>query len=846
MSKSGTNMPSSAAPHAPSGGAFDRESWSVFWWRELGTTVRSLLRSPRYSVPAFLSVALGTGAALAVFAVFSALTLRPLPFPEPGQLVSVGFPGASEWSGPDALTMTHPLVARFREHGSIFQSLTAQRGLGTRLQVEGQPVLQPFGGRVSLDYFDTLGVQAEQGRTFSAHDSSDGSTTVVVLRRGFWLEALGGAPVLGKTVLVNDSPKTVIGIISDEHALPTWGGLWYPVDLSEGIDPESFAFTAIGRLAPGVSPLMAQDRLSQLTRDLEVRTPGGDRVGVRVAPLREGLVQAERSWLRLMLAAVCAFLLLACANLAALLATHASVRQKERAVRSALGASRRLLAAQSLLEALLLATAGSLAGLGLAQLGIDLANERYFDALANTPARIDGSVLAGLSILISTCTLAGGAAPVLASRRVRPMDSLQGAGRASEGRAAARFRDLLIAVQVAASAALLVNAGLLVRSLQATLATDPGFESAGVVTASVVLGLPPQDGTASSFLAQLVDGRRQAQALLERLEAIPGVRRATVTGDLPFDYHNELLPMELEPGAKRQTVPVSLHGVGPGHFETLGVRLISGRLFGAEDQRAWPPQQVAIVNRSLAREGFGLEDAVGHRLRFPGPPGEANQAPWIEIIGMVESTREVSLTDPPPPSVHFPFFAYPTRGQNQNTVRFAVALQVAASPAATMARLPTIINEVLPGTPVVDLKPLSAWMAESYARRTALSQVLSSLALSAVVLSLIGLFGITSYSVARRASEIGIRRALGASRRAIRAMLLRETGRVVGLGLIIGLLSAWFARHLLASFLFGVGAVDPLTYGAVGAGVLLATTAAVLLAARSATSIAPSRALTGR
>jgi putative ABC transport system permease protein len=153
---------------------------------------------------------------------------------------------------------------------------------------------------------------------------------------------------------------------------------------------------------------------------------------------------------------------------------------------------------------------------------------------------------------------------------------------------------------------------------------------------------------------------------------------------------------------------------------------------------------------------------------------------------------------------------------------------------------------VLPGTPVVDLKPLSAWMAESYARRTALSQVLSSLALSAVVLSLIGLFGITSYSVARRASEIGIRRALGASRRAIRAMLLRETGRVVGLGLIIGLLSAWFARHLLASFLFGVGAVDPLTYGAVGAGVLLATTAAVLLAARSATSIAPSRALTGR
>jgi putative ABC transport system permease protein len=821
-----------------------RETLAALLWRELAGAARSLLHSPSFSWPALLSVAFGTGAALALFGVFSALTLRPLPFREPERLVVVGFPGASGWSGPDVLSMSHPLVARFREYRSIFEAVTAVRGLGTRFQVEGRPVLMPWGQRVPLDFFDTLGAQAEQGRTFSALVAGADARDVVVLRRTFWLTQLGGAPVLGQRVFVNEQPKTVIGILSDEQALPTFGDIWYPVDLAEDVRPDSFYFSATARLVPGLSLALAQQRLMALTADLEVRTPAGERVEVRLTPLRETLVQAEQSWLELMLAAVVSFLLLSCANLAALLGTRSSERQPERAVRAALGANRRLLAAQGLLEAFLLVMLASVAGLGLAYWGIDLANQQYGDALGNTPARIDARVLAGLLLLILLCTFAGALAPLLATRRLQPMAALAAAGRASEGRAAIRFRDWLVGLQVAASVVLLISAGLLLRSLQATLAIDLGFRSAQVVTAQMMLRVPPHDGTLPSFMAQREEGRRQVQALLDGVRSLPGVLQATVSGDLPFDYIDEQLTMELEPGARQQRLAVRIHNVGPDHFETLGIRLIAGRSFTPEDQQAWPPQGRALISQNLARDGLGVENPVGHQLRVAIEGAE--KAPWIEIIGMVESTREVSLTDPPPPSLYFPFFAYPTRAVNQGNFGAVVAVHGSDALDMSGAELSARIGEVLPEAPVTRARPLSEWVADSFARRTALSKVLSALALAAVALSVIGLFGITRYTVALRSREIAIRRALGASRGSIRRLILVETGRVVGAGLLAGWIGSWLARDLLASFLFGVTALDAFTYAGVSLGVVLATSAAALLATRSATSIAPAEALLRR
>jgi predicted permease len=810
-------------------------------WSELCAALLGLLRSPRYSVPAVLSVALGTGASLAVFSVFSALALRPLPFRDPEQLVAVGFPGASQWSAPEELRISPRLGAQFREYRSLFQGFSLHTWPPARLRVPGGPSLAPTGDQVSLEFFDTLGVRAEQGRVFSAQGPDANVRDVVVLRRSFWLTKLGGAPLIGSVLLVNEQPKLVLGILPDEQALPSFADFWYPVDFADRAQSDAFGFAAVARLAPGMSIELAQQQLTQLTAGLDVRSPAGQQLGARSSPLRESLVQAEREWLQVMLVAVLSFLLLACSNLAALCGTRASERQHERAVRAALGASRTRLALRSLLEAFLVVLLGGALGLGLAGVGIELANQQYREALGNVPARVDGQVFGAFCGLVLLCTVAAALAPLLGARQLRPMQALAGAGRASERKAALRFRELLVALQVAVTVVLLICAGLVLRSMWATLEIDPGFQAQGVATAQVGLRVPSHDGTEASFLAQKEEGRRLVQALLERLRRLPGALRATVTHELPFDYYHETVTLELEPGAKVQELATDIHDAGPEHFETLGIRLLSGRLFTEQDQRAWPPQQRAIVNRSFARQGLGVEDALGHHVRFA--THGAQKAPWIEIIGMVESTCEVSLTDPAPPALYMPFFAYPTRAVNQGNLRVSVAVQVAGSPDVLLAQLPSAIHEVLPEASVDDVQPLSQWVADSYARRAALARVLSLLALSATVLSVVGLFGVTSYAIALRGSEIAIRRALGARGRTIRHMVLLETGRVVVLGLLLGLVGSWFAGRLLTSFLFGTAALDPRTYLAVSMGLLLVTLAAALLAARSATRIAPARAL---
>ena len=807
-------------------------------WSELCAALLSSIRSPRYSLPALLSVALGTGASLAVFSVFSALALRPLPFRDSEQLVAVGFPGASQWTRPDELRMSPQLVERFRQYRSLFQGFTAQAWPPARLQVPGGRSLAPTGAQVFLDFFDTVGVRAEQGRVFTAQAAVADVRDVVVLRRSFWLKKLGGAPLIGTTLLVNEQPKLVLGILPDEQSLPSFADFWYPVDLAEDAQSKSFGLFAVARLVPGTSVELAQQQLTQLTSDLDVRSPSGQQLGVRLSPLRESLVQAESEWLQVMLAAVLSFLLLACSNVAALYGTRASERQRERA---ALGASRARLALQSLLEALLLVSLGSALGLSLASVGVDLANQQYREALSNVPARVDGRVFAAFGVLILLCTVAAALAPVMGVRSLRPIQALAGVGRASERKAALRFRELLVALQVAATVVLLICAGLVLRSMWATLDIDPGFHAQGVATAQVGLRVPSHDGTEASFLAQKEEARRLVRALVERLKSLPGSLQATVTHELPFDYYYETMTLELEPGAKVRELATSIHDAGPGHFEALGIRLLSGRLFTGEDQRAWPPQERAIVNRSFAREGLGVEDAVGHHVRVATHGKE--EAPWIEIIGMVESACEVSLTDPAPPALYFPFFAYPTRAVNQGNLRVSVAVKAAGSPDALLAQLPLAIREVLPEASVDDVQPLSQWVEDSYARRTALARVLSLLAVSATVLSVIGLFGVTSYAVALRSSEIAIRRALGASGRAICRMILLETGRVVALGLLLGVAGSWFTGRLLTTLLFGVTALDPRTYLAVSLGTLLATLPAALLAARAATRIAPAQAL---
>jgi len=805
---------------------------------ELVTALVSLSKHPRFSLPAVLSVALGIGASLAVFAVFSALMLRPLPFIEEQRLVRFGFPGASRFADPRELTVSVEAAERIRAFSTVFESVTAQLIFAARVELPGQPPRWTSAQLVDLHYFDTLRVPATRGRTFSAREPASGAGAV--MREGCARSDFGGTLQLGQLLTIDGEAMPLLGFIADEQALPSWGCLWLVARHQTEQSRANYFARAIGRLAPGMNVELAQRRLRELLAELNVTSPRGEPLVVGVAPLRDTLVDAERSWLSLMLTAVGVFLLMACANLAALLATRAAVRQHERAVCAALGASRWVLARQALIEGFVLVAIGGLAGLGLAQLGVTWANAQYAEVLGNLPARLDARVLVALVLLVSTCTLFGSAAPILALRHVAPADALRAQGRASSSSGTGRIRRALVVVQVTAMVALSIDAGLLTRSLLGLLDRETGFSSEGVVVAKVVVDAPAHDGVEERFFRQREEVLRQVRVALERVRRLEGVSIAEV-GRVPFDYASERLQMRLEPGALFDEVNVRVQSVGPRYFEAMGVQLLSGQTFGLEHE-GWPPQRFAIVSRNFAEQALGVRDAVGHRLRFQAPPGVAEEVPWIRIIGTVDDTLEEPLSDPAPLVVYFPFFAYPNRAVTGGNTIVPLILKT-TRPEHVMSQLPAALAEVLPRAPVTEVQAFGDLVRGTLGRRLSLAQVLCVLAFVALVLAAVGLVGVTSYSVAQRSRELAIRRVLGATRQRIRMLVLAETGALVGAGLVLGGLGAWLSRRLLGAFMYGVVPLDPLTYTAVAVGVALIAAFAARIAAHPILASNPARVL---
>ncbi len=826
-----------------------RESIVASGARAAWEALAGLVRSPRYTVPAVLSLALGLGASTAVFAVFSALVLRPLPFPEEERLVRVGFPGASPVQPPDALTLSAPFLRDYQQLGSIFEEISTERSWAGRLELGGRS-MRVGPQMVSMSFFDTLGIQALEGRLFSARGPAPDGLDVMVLGESFWRGKLGGEPLVGKTVRYDGRPVTVLGILRDEQAIPSGMDVWIPEDQAMQTRRTQFMGRGIARLARGVSLTTAQARLTEASKDAGVRTPSGTPISARLMPLRDSLVQPQRAWVALMLAAVVAFLLLAAANLAALLATRSTARAHEWAVRRALGSNAFALARRSALDAGIVGMVGAGLGLLLAQFAVKLANEAYRDALGNTPARLDARVLVACAAAALLCALIGALAPMISLRRVHPADALRGEGRSTDTSRARRLREALLVIQVAVTTVLLINAGLIIRSVRSLLAVDAGFESHDVVTLGILVPLEPmQQSPDRNVMEQRWQERSDyvigtARRALDRLRQMPGAEQATVTIDVPFDWHSWPSRLLLPPGSSQEELTAFTHYVGPGFFETLGIPLLSGSDFG--DAIAVEDRPVAMVSQAFART-LGVRDAVGQRFQplLPGPPGAFPPPPWFEIVGMVGDTIENDLTGPPTPQVYFPFAAAPLSVSGPTMAGFHVAVR-GSDPDRLARELPGTVGEAVPQIAVHDVRRMEEWVAESFWQRTALSRVLSALALAAVVLSAIGLFGITSFAVAQRKGEVGIRRALGATRRSVIGLVLRETARVVCAGVALGALLSWLARQLLGTFLFGVSPLDALTYGAVCLGVALVVLLSALAPALSASRVSPARALTGQ
>lgn len=838
--------PVSNVPEASREEAYE-SPWAS-WARASSAAVLGLWRTPRYAVPALLSVALGLGASTAVFAVFSGMMLRPLPFPEEERLVRVGFPGASVVLPTDDLGLSAPFLRDYQQLTSVFEGVSTERSWTGRLEIGGRT--RRVGPQlVSPNFFDTLGIEALQGRLFTARGASPDGFDVIVLGEHFWRQDLGAAPIVGTIQHYEGRPVTVLGIVRDDQAIPSDMDVWVPEDQTQQTWRGAFFGRGIARLARGVTLEAAQARLTELSEKAGVHTPAGAPVSARLVPLREKLIQPQRAWIALMLAAVVAFLLLAAANLAALLATRATARAHEWAVRRALGSSAWLLARQSALDAGLIGLFGAALGLGLARLGVAFANDAYGEYLGNTPARLDARVLVACGLATLLCAFVGALAPVVSLRRVQPADALRGEGRSTDTPRARRAREVLLVVQVALTVVLLINAGLIVRSVRSLLAVNTGFSTRDVVTAGVLLPMQPlPPALAPAELQKAREARSElvlakARAVLERLRHMNGAAHATVTIDVPFDWHSWKARVELPPGSPQREVAAINHFVGPGFFDTLGIALLSGSDFGTELVDLGRP--VAVVSRSFA-QALGVRDAVGQRFRAVPPEGvSAGELPWIEIIGMVEDTIEDDLTGPPALQIYLPFAEGALSVSGPTSANFQVAAR-GDDPDVIARELPAAVTSALPETTADRLQRMEDWVAHSFWQRTALSRVLSALAIASVVLSAIGLFGITSFAVTQRTGEVGIRRALGATRRGVLRLVLYETLRVVGIGVVLGAVGSWFARQLLATFLFGVAALDLTTYAAVALGVGVVAVFAALVPAFAASRVSPAHALTWR
>lgn len=815
---------------APVAEAGTRQSFVGLWLEELVHAVRGLAATPRFSLPALVSLALGIGASTAIFAVFSAVVLRPLPFPNESELVDVGLKGAS---AADKSGLSARYYSELKEMRSIFASFATYTSEVVTVTGVGE-ARRVVAARVTPEFFDVLQPPVEAGRTFTAAGPSPDLLDVAVIGHGYWLSAYGGAPALGQIIVVEGEPKTIVGVIGDDRGLAAGTEVWTPVRYSEGALENRFSLflSGVGRLAPGLSVEVAGQMLRSATEQQNLHVPDGSLVYGTLGPLRDELVGNTRSSVALMMAAVAAFLFLACANVAALLATRASVRARELAIRSALGASPGVLARASALEAMVLVAAGSMLGLGLAFWLVSATNGVYGEELAHTPARLDARVLVGFVALALVSAGIVGIAPAVYALRVRPMETLRSGSRGSSSRASRRFRELLVALQVAATVVLLATAALLVRSVMLMHAADLGFDGACVGARVLYSPLYKDDyARTGSF----------ARAVLDRAEHLPGVRSAAIASDLPFDGSTPSLGLELEPGAPNKVGYADVHLVSPNYFRTMGMNLLAGRYLTDADL---PPEESAVgtrpvvVNRTFAKRLLGTESAIGHRFH-PTQSTPAEVKLWYEIVGVVEDTLDVSLTRAVEPAAYFPF----TTEVRFWGTGFAVVVRGDGDPAMLLEALPRLTREVDRDAPVYDAEVLGRMVARSYRERTSLEKLLTAFAIASIVLAGIGLFGVTSYAVAERSNEIGIRRALGASRGDIMAMVLREAAVIVGIGVVAGLACAWAARSLVSSFLYGITAADPVVYVAVGIAVAASALAATIAPARTAASVPPARAL---
>src|SRR5215204_5105330 len=808
-------------------------------WQDVRYAARVLSKSKGFTAVAVIAIALGVGANTAIFSVVNAVLLRPLNYKEPGQLVLINhnYPKIDLKA-----SVSSPGYAYYRDNAKSFSGVAALTGMNVNLTGEGEPErLQ--GMSITPNLFQTLGAQPAQGRVFTAEEGEVGKNKVVVLSDGFWRRRFAGLPVVGKTVMLNGEPYNVVGVMPPAFQFGReFGGqtpdLWSPIaftpqqlDPSSGLTNEYLAVVA--RLKPGVGAGQAQAEMDSIAADLRRQyMPGADASnwGLLLTNYDEFVVGKIRTPLMILLGAVLFVLLIACANVANLMLARAAVRQKEIAVRTALGASRWRVVRQLLTESVLLSLAGGGVGLLLAMWGVDLLlrlNDNKIPRAAEIG--LDRNVLLftlGVSVLTG---IIFGLAPAFQTSNVNLHDTLKEGGRSGRGGVRRGVRNALVIAEMAFAVILLVGAGLLIRSFVRLQQVNPGFEPRGVLAMQVSLpGSKYKEGTLRAAFDRQV---------LEVVRALPGVKSAATTTTLPMSGFNQSGSFQIE---GRQIPPgeSSPHGdrwmPSDDYFQTMGVPLVKGRFFDARDTADSPP--VAIVSEALARKYWPGEEPVGKRITFNRIPNTQDPL-WREIVGVVGHVRNEGLEGESRGQYYVPY------AQRPNSPDLFIVVRTDGDPASLAPSVRGAVASVDRDLPVYRVTTMEKMVAESLMERRFSMFLFGVFAALALALAVVGLYGVMSYGVAQRTHEIGLRLALGAQGRDVLRMVVGQGMGLVAVGLGIGLVGAFLLTRLMSSLLYGVSAADPLTY----AGITLLLGAVALLAsyipARRATKVDPMVAL---
>jgi putative ABC transport system permease protein len=790
--------------------------------------VRLLIKKPGFAAVAILTLALGIGATTAIFTVVHAVLLRPLPFRDADRLVQVRITGRNNGIFP--LPDTDFLAWRSQNQTADAVAVSANE----RRTITGDGMAEQVSGCAVTDrFFDVLGTRPLFGRVFQPGDDKPDAPKSVVLSHALWSRRYHADPaIVGRVILIDAVPHTVIGVMPSDFSYPPGNPvLWRILTMREPARRGPFYTWGIARLKSGAGINELHANLGIVTADLKRRFPGPADWTLDALPLQDAVVGHVQTILYVLLGAVGFLLLIATANVANLLLARAAAREREIAVRGALGAGRARIVAQLITESVVLGVVSGIVGLGLAAWGtralLALAPEgipRLAEVRMSVPV-----FLFALGVA-SVCGLIFGVVPALRAARVAIVETLRDGGRGVAGGSHRRAQQILIVSEIALALMLSIGAGLMVRSFVALQRVSPGFEPSHLLTFS--LSLPRTQYT------DPIRRRDFYTALLQKLETLPGVQATALTISLPphllamtdnFMVEGQVLP-------PNQSAPLGpLLFVNETYFSTLGAPLLRGRFFNERDDDKAPP--VVIINETLAKQFFPGADPIGRRLKDGGPErpiSATNQ--WMTIVGVVGDINYSGLDAKPEPAVYYPF------RQTMSTTQYVV-LRTAGDPRGLANGVRAVVADLDKDLPVADLRTMDDLMVEAVAPPRFRTLLVSMFALVGLALAALGIYGVMAYAVSQRTHELGVRMALGADRAAVLRMVLGEAMRLSAAGVGLGLVGAFLTSRLLRSLLFGVTPSDAPTFAAIVG--LLAATALVAsyIPARRATRVDPMVAL---